>query len=513
MNMIPRHASNLSSVEQTSDILLIAGSTPASEWGRMLPLLERAGCTLPAEALLEDWYTVARGNAALGQPGVATLNPGVLRQSLRSASSALLDTCLPPVLLVVESLDARPEFWLKELPGARLLMFHTRPETALVAAMQADESLNDALEKWRAAAEGLLHTFRHHRRRIALIDVECALAAPIDFLRCCKTRLGLQPLPYSTAPVVLAHTGEDIQRLVAAQMVAQQPRLAELIAELEACSLPLGEPAAAPYVDCNKVYIEQHTAQAQLRELEDQRTEQRRRMLESESRLAEVRAAHELALLQLHQAQDALESKLSEEPQSERVEEYQRKEAQLQADIRALVAERDAQARRIEEISRVLDERSKQVAEFMEKATILTNERDIQARRIDELARNLGERSKQVTEFMERSKALADANQTQAKLIHEHLEKLNAHEAARREVAAENELLQLQLHQAQEELESYYQSFKSVARKLTEAERNLLICEKRLRNIEKSTSWRLTAPLRNVVKRFRAIKAGGRAVR
>lgn len=475
MNMIPRHASGLSPAEQTNDFLLIAGSTPASRWERILPLFERAGCTLPAPALLDEWYAVARGNAALGQPGVATLNPGALHQSLRSASSALLDACLSPVLLAVESLEARPEFWLEELPGARLLMFHTRPEAALIAAMEADRLLDDALVEWMKAAEGMLRTFRHHRRRIALIDVECVLAAPIDFLHSCRTWLGLQPLPYSAAAAAPARNGSDMQYLIAAQMVAQAPELGRLISELEACSLPIGEPASPPFVDCGRVYAEQRAEEAQRRILEEERIEYQRlaeerqarieqavcvheenaaRLQQSEGLLAEARAEHELLLKQLRQTQEELEAVLLKQLQySCDSEELRREHQRLQSDLETLTAVR----------------------------------------------------------------------QTQAQLIGEREAQLKLAEQVQHEAAQENDFLLMQLHQVQEELESYYlrlQSSSSIIECLEKKlkgrenrirymkggierlERKLRGWEKRIRYMEGSRSWKITAPLRAVTKRF-----------
>ncbi len=271
--MIPSHRDCAMPAEEAASLMLVAGTTPYSGWQRLLPLFERAGCTLPMPALLEEWQVLTRGSAALGQPDVAMLNAGIQQQNLRTASVKLFGACIPPVLLSAEGLAACPEFWLEELPTARLLMFHTRPETALVAAMTENHALDEALAQWIAAAEMLVQTFRRNSCRVALLDVECALSTPVDFLHNCKSWLGLQPQLYSAAPSMpmLERAGNDMQYLIAAQMVAQSPRLAYLIAELEACSLPIGEPARPPVVDCAVLYARQCEEKERRQIIEEER--------------------------------------------------------------------------------------------------------------------------------------------------------------------------------------------------------------------------------------------------
>lgn len=451
MNLIPRHATGVSPSEQTSDLLLIAGSTPSTGWERILPLLERAGCTLPTSSMLEDWYAVARAAAALGQPGVATLNSGTQHHSLRSASTALRELCLTPILLSVEELEGHPEFWLEELPGTRLLMFHTRPEAALIAAMVADQSLEETLARWTSAAEFLLHSFRHHRRRVTLISVECALASPVEFLRSCKVILGLQPLPYSAMPTPHQYVGSDMQRLIAAQTVAQSPYVSQLILELDACSLPIGEPIGAPYVDCIKIYAAQR-----------------------EDREFHNTVKHDETLMA------------------------------------AMVKERDELARQLDQVReefQVIQHERKatvdtELSRVNEKLKVLVAERELHLQSIENLTRERDAQVRKISEFDTRAKALDDDIQLRMKLIHECEAKLKATEKARREVGQENDLLTLQLHQAQEELESYYLSLQSASAKAVEAEKRAEGLEKNLRNMKNSRSWKITAPLRKIMKLF-----------
>lgn len=441
--MISSHRDRVTPAEEAASFMLVAGSTPHSGWQRLLPLFERAGCTLPEPMLLEEWQASVRGSAALGQPGVAMLHPGAQQQSLRAASATLLGACLPPVLLSVEEMEARPEFWLEELQVARLLMFHTRPETALVAAMAQDCAPDEALMQWIAAAETLVQTFRRNRRRVALLDVECALSAPIDFLRNCKTWLGLQPQPYSAAASMPERVGSDMQYLIAAQMVAQSPRLADLIAELEACSLPIGEPAVSPIIDCAALYAIQREEQERRRIVEEEHIQYRILAEERAERLTAIECARDEAVARLREGENRL------------------------------------------------------------------------------------------ADFEARIKVLAEIDRPDTKLTGEHEKKANATEQARSELAQENELLLLQLHQVQEELEiyhmklkaandklrnaeneirSYGQQLRSSKAKLESMERKLKFRERRIRYMEESRSWKITAPLRNAIKLFsRASRAEGGA--
>lgn len=490
MNLIPRSAPGLSPAQQSNDILLIAGSTPASNWERILPLFERAGCTLPAPGPLEEWFAVARGNAALGQPGVTTLNPGALHQSLRSASSALLDACLPPVVLAVEELEARPEFWLEEIPGARLLMFHTRPETALIAAMEAGQPLDEALAQWAEAADGVLRIYRHYRRRVALIDVECVLAAPIDFLRACKTWLGFQPLPYSVEPAEQASVGTELHRLIAAQTVAQSPALTSLLSELEACSLPIGEPAAPPSVDCNDVYSKLRADQARRDALENERA--------AYLRLAEERARH-IASIEKAKAEnevllrDAIESlkearymlgvKNAREEQLRRLCESEAEaKARLEENV-LLIQEAASRAASLREENELLLLQLRQAQVELEtyRHRLSANQAELEKREKD--IRNLKQAHEEQVRRLREVEAGAKARMEENAVL------IREAEFRAASLGEDNELLLSQLQQAQVALESCHH-------RLSQTEWTLRKRELRVGALEASRSWRVTGPLR-----------------
>lgn len=575
--MIPSHQERSARADEAVSLLLVAGTTPHSGWQRLLPLFERAGCTLPVSALLEEWQASAHGSAALGQSGVAMLHPGSHHQSLRSATATLLGACLSPVLLSVEDMEARPEFWLEELPESRLLMLHSRPEAALVTAMSEDGSLENALAGWTSAAEAMVRIFRRHRRRVTVIDVECALAAPIDFLRSCKTSFGLNPLPYSATTRASDRMGSDMQYLIAAQMVAQSPKALDLIAELEACSLPIGAPSMSPAVDCAALYARQREEQEQRKLAEEDRaryrlladeyagrlavTERARdeamaQFREAENRLLEAKDQRELIVQQLQNTREALEIAAREQQrQSSDNEELLQIQKKLQSDLQTMMAEKEALEHRFSVLSCTLSEQSAQLVEAQRKfesqeqasgglkqenelltlqlhraqeaidAAIL--ERQRQSSSTEELLltqERLQSEIQGITsekkELERRISDLACSLGEQSAVIAECDAKVEAAERVVCELKNENELLFLQLHQAQEELETCHgglgivngkleaaerklglraRKLNSLQTKLNGLERKLRFRERRIRYLEESRSWRMTAPFRQAM--------------
>jgi hypothetical protein len=154
-----------------------------------------------------------------------------------------------------------------------------------------------------------------------------------------------------------------------------------------------------------------------------------------QSSKAALAQENELLLLQLHQAQEELEGQMLK--------------AQAQEGQSKLAAERQQQ---IEQISRERDGQTKLAAERQQRIDQLSRERDDQARlaaerqqRIDQLSR---ERDDQARLAAERQRAL-DAKNAE-------IAGLQSQKGTDPKLAQENELLLLQLHQVQEELERVF---------------------------------------------------------
>jgi chromosome segregation ATPase len=364
---------------------------------------------------------------------------------------------------------------------------------------------------------------------VTLIDVECALAAPIDFLRHCNTSFGLNPLPYSAVATACDRAGSDIQHLIAAQMVAQSRETQDLIAELEACSLPIGEPATPPAIDCQALYARQRDGEeerrivekecaayralaeqhlARLVALESTRDEATAKLQSVEGRFVEEVVARQSMVQQLRQAQEALEAAaIDRQARSDENENLQIK-IDAQEEVR----------RELEQENELLRQRSRQAQESYE-ALVLErrhlsdgNEELLRAQdalRLDMQAMRL-DREKKDREIS----GLLKARNEQSDKISRLEKDLEAQRKACHDLMQENDLIIAQLHNAQELLEVNYiqlektkynlkdhgRMLRSTKARLECAERKLQFRERRIRYLEESRSWRITAPLRNAAR-------------
>lgn len=175
---------------------------------------------------------------------------------------------------------------LAQNSSARSVIMYPNPVMVLGEKLQAGETLDEAIEDWRAETERLLAVFRRDRRRITLVDGHAALNTPDQFWRQLAARLpiALSADHFEQSAPELQPAG--VPHLVVAQALRQDEGAAMLIAELEASSLSLG-PAYRVDVDA---LVGQGVAGV------------------SSSELDEVREENELLLLQLHQVQEELEA-------------------------------------------------------------------------------------------------------------------------------------------------------------------------------------------------------------
>jgi hypothetical protein len=287
---------------------LIVGATPYAEWQLLQPLLEHLGFRAPSNVLLERWESQIREENG---------------QRQYAANAELLAASRPAALIDVAEHPDRLAHWLQTDDEVRVLVFHSRPETALERALTGQESPRAALRSWLKAAEMILGVYRRARGRCMLVSIESALESPNLFLKSLEARLGIekgpwcQPLPRPTGNTT------DLIRLIAAHQVAQDAAAQALLNELEASSLPVGEPYFPPVLDCDALWAQTqslNSAQAQpqesIRDLETrladraqtQRPDQSLAPSEPQRReLDEVKAENDFLLSQLHEVQEELE--------------------------------------------------------------------------------------------------------------------------------------------------------------------------------------------------------------
>lgn len=288
----------------------ILASTPFCHWRRLGPLMQGMG-------LLETDPTITAAWVAY------TNEHGGNHSNFISSEHLLAATPVPSLIDSTGLADNdKFHFFLEYHPDTYLLLLHTRPEIALVRAMEAGLDPVDTLNSWRSCADDFLRIYRSNRSRVSLVDVERALASPDSYIKVCQNYLGLPangPIP-EMRPDHIAMPGA--YRLIAAQLISQLSGLHNIIDELEASSLPVGEPFPQKPVDCRKVFRDYQNYQAQTGKLLSEITDKNQQIESLLNRISEL--SHQLGdhekkatdaekdseeiLLQLHQTQEDLET-------------------------------------------------------------------------------------------------------------------------------------------------------------------------------------------------------------
>jgi predicted nucleic acid-binding Zn-ribbon protein len=220
-----------------------------------------------------------------------------------------------------------PEAWYQKQrvspePGSKYILLHTRPEIAVAKAIEAGQTPTDAVEAWRAAAEHMLAFYKRNRANCVVVEVCSALREPTACVAALQKQWGLSvegEVPHVSHP----ETPASVNQLLANQLIAQSDELTDLLAEVEACTLPIGEKTfISPSIQIAELFKELSEAnpgqakeqmeecarllEAQQR-LEDELESERREHLKAKKALDEAREESELSLNQLRQAQEELE--------------------------------------------------------------------------------------------------------------------------------------------------------------------------------------------------------------
>ena len=475
--------------------------------------------------------------------------------------------------------------------GARVLILHCRPEHAIANAMQLGTVPEAALQQWQDTTAAILAFYRRNRRRTTLIEVPSALRHPEKLAEHLALHLE-QPLqaPEDTFPTT--ETPSLLMQALAAQMVAQAPELAALMSEAEASTLPLDEQtwqpvpvditALAAQLDAEKQEQERQAAnqaqqldaarqeveawqqrllttekqtnkqlatakkkadanrkaltaarqeadaskkalaaaQAQAKKRTDELTQAldaarqetatwqnklpaaeaefkkqiatlQQQQQANEQSLAETREENELLLLQLHQVQEELETTfLKAQANGERLKQIEGEHTKLQAELKAEKA-------RSADQQKALDAARQETATWQKK--LPAAEAKIKQQLAD------------LTKARDAAAAETQAARQELKALQE---QHTRSEQKLADTTEENELLLLQLHQVQEELETTFLRAQEDASKLRETEQNLREAEQNLQTaqseiaalgqkiqeLEKSPFRRTFAPLQALAR-------------
>jgi hypothetical protein len=297
------------------------------------------------------------------------------------------------------------DFWQQFEPGIRFILVSISPEQALARAIEnpADQrSSQNVLDEWQATHQAMLRFHLRHPEHSLLISAESVQAAPASFVQFASQRWSL-PLeaPQQTSEFTPTN---PLALLLARQITEQYPETAALHDEILASLSPAQAPAEAtfelggfehqPHIDALRALLEDQKYKASHAELNIQYKESQKE--------------GELLLQQLHQVQKELESLFLKHADQEK----QTQTAQARIKELGATQEKEQQA-------------TKQLQQQLEK---VAKDADQQA------------------------KSLQQANQEKASLAQQH----EALKLAHKESQEEGELLLLQLHQVQEELESLF---------------------------------------------------------
>jgi len=314
------------------------------------------------------------------------------------------------------------DYWKSLDPQLAFVLVYDTPEQLVVQAFDAQtpltpEALQKATDNWTAYNAALLHFYHRNPERCLLVHAQQVRESSNTYLQQMRTRIGAPVLTDETAAdetdavsetdettavvtrhAAAAHTPHNALKAYIAHALTQQPDTLQLYEELQSvANLPLAEQVTATFNPLD-AWVSMTALQAQLNE----------QVAKAQQSINEQQQEKDRILLQLQQAQEEL---LRQRLDSQ----------QQQVKIKAL-----------KETEKLAAERTSQL-EIAQKAKAETEKA---------LANAKAELSK--------AQALAKAQAAQIK------------EAAVKpvvdnsELTQENELLLLQLHQVQEDLERFY---------------------------------------------------------
>lgn len=341
-------------------------------------------------------------------------------------------------------------------PELRFVLVYASPQAVLAQGLQGRAAepgvVGEVLVGWLATHDDLLRFANRHPSRCVLVDAACAQHAPHAFVAHVAETFQL-PLQASAEPPRFEPDATASLASVLAQALVQGRRdVAALLLELHSQAT----------LDPTTLGVAQHEhAQAwqQLADLQaDRHAQARRAAQEAATRLAEetqrsaaTRQEGELLLAQLHQVQEELEATFLKSQETAKARDA------LQAEHQAALAANASQAAKWQAEQKALQDKLAQ-------SSRAADERNA------ELAKLRAER--------DQLSAAAQQHKTQAEALKQEADKQKAElqrrpdpaplQAQLAEATQENELLLLQLHHVQEELEHYFLQHRELAARTTD---------------------------------------------
>lgn len=333
-------------------------------------------------------------------------------------------------------------------PSQRLVGFVDSPVRALGVGLPVGRDADPAplLDAWCASAQQALRLVQRHPGQCLLLDVEELLLHPAAGQAACAAHLGVAPA--SAVALVAVAEQDAVRRALVHLAVAQHRRARLMLEELAAASTPLGlveepSPIAQPAPDlaaamARLVELEAAAARApsqaaRLESLQKLQAEAARDRDAARTQLAEKQRDEASALAQLHQTQAELESVLKR---------LSALDAEL-LDVRSATQQAEAMLQARFDVT----EMARHAADT---ARLAAEQRQAQAdAQLAALQAELEVRSAAAQEAAARAQRETTEREAQSRASLELAELKKAAET-------EQQLLLVQLHQVQEELERYY---------------------------------------------------------
>ncbi|HJV25552.1 MAG TPA: hypothetical protein VJ673_07685 [Aromatoleum sp.] len=411
------------------------------------------------------------------------------------------------------------DFWLQLDSQIRFLLVYSAPEYA-VAQMLADseaspENIERAAQSWCDANSQMMAFFHRHPERCILANTSSVMQSPCDFVARVNTDWELRLDCGSAAAMAEELDVRSLGARLLKPLLADLDDVATLYDELENSAHFAAASADVERAEIYRGWNQYRRSTIAARELQSAHDRvvaaldlQSKVAAQAQKALEDSHASlsqeHHLTLAQLHQAQEELEKhSLQYAEEREALRKARDEQAKISAEQQRQIAQLKDQCR---ELSRVCDQHLKtieaarqaakaapseaelkslqsrlselgkendqlllqlhQAQEELEQYSLrCANEREDLIKSRDEQAKVSAEQQRQIAQFKSQCDELTRIRDQHLKTIEEarHAAKagpsdadLNTLESKLKEASQENELLLIQLHQVQEELEHYF---------------------------------------------------------
>jgi hypothetical protein len=480
---------------------LITCGTPWCELPCVQSTLETAGLTpaLPASAgsvaSIGVWHDRLYANQ---QPPSLQLQPG--KPWELAASEIFLANWHQPAWGWADSRSTwLLDFWRDFDPSTRFVLLHTPAYDILAQALadttQSEFNAQAVLDTWCDYQTEMLRFYHRNTSRCVLTHAHQALQRPTDWVGQLNTQFGTTLQSPGLAPQPRANI-DPLLHLLVVQLLQSHPQVRALEDEVHA-TLPEGDldtrPAAFDTLAATATLRQLYRAQAQA--------------------MKEQQQESELLLLQLHQVQEELEHHyLSGQETKTELANVQQTLKHLEAVHAQALSHRDALNHQIANLTAAHQAEAQAKAEALahrdaltaEQSKLVADNQDIKA-----AGAQLG------TQLAAEAQAKAEALAQRDALAAEKTSLVAARDAesrALKEQQQESELLLLQLHQVQEELEHYFLQHQQASQDKQALEARWLKLVQRYPDYAEWDHINITPDAAQLHCQIQGFKAGGRVI-